>query len=355
MSTETAAAFGPSALELVARPLLRLVQQLTGMETTFITGIDWDEQHQDVLFSLNTGQMQIAEGGRVNWVDSMCRSMFLSGRSQTCAVGDQVTATSGAIASGMQSFFAVPILTGDSPIGTVCGASRRPIVLGDDKMESLQLVAEALQHLLQAVHAKAQAESRAQIAELAAQDARSAAEQQSSQLQHMEHLAHTDALTGLPNRRAFSARWEDALARSGRRGHTIGLMLIDADNFKTVNDSMGHLMGDAVLRAIGSALQVVAHSADVVARLGGDEFALAVTHADGRRLLAVAAEIRKLFAAAAAQLGVSTTLSIGIATSEECARHQLLAEADKALYRSKAAGGDRAELFTYPATIEGTR
>ena len=109
---------------------------------------------------------------------------------------------------------------------------------------------------------------------------------------------------------------------------------------------MGHLVGDSVLRAIGTTLQDVADHADLIARLGGDEFALAISHADDRRLQTLAEEIRAAFAQATARLVVGTTLSIGIASSADCPRHQLLAAADKALYRSKAAGGDRAELFT---------
>ena len=100
-----------------------------------------------------------------------------------------------------------------------------------------------------------------------------------------------------------------------------------------------------MLRAIGATLQAVAHTADVVARLGGDEFAFAISHTDGAHLLAVAENIRRLFAVAADELQVNTTLSIGLVSSEDCPRHRMLADADKALYRSKAAGGDRAELF----------
>lgn len=344
-SERSSAIADTSALEDVARPLLRLVQHISGMETSFVTAIDWDSQKQDVLFSLNTGEMQLPERSVVDWSDSMCRSVFLSGRSQSSAIGVEVPATSGAIALLMKSFFAVPILVDDIPIGTVCGASRRHIALDEFQVEAMQFIADALQHLLQTEQAKTQAEARAEHAELDARNARSEAERHAVDFQRMEHLAHTDMLTGLPNRRAFTARWEDELARSGRRGYPICLMLIDADNFKTVNDTKGHLTGDSVLRAIGATLLAVAHSPDVLGRLGGDEFALAITHTDGRSLQAVVENIRQLFAAATAELGVNTTLSIGMVCSDACPRHRMLAYADKALYRSKAAGGDRAELF----------
>jgi diguanylate cyclase len=346
-----------SALEHVARPLLRLVQHISGMETSFVTSIDWDSQTQDVLYSLNTGEMQVPEGSRIDWCDSMCRSMFLAGCSHTSAVGVEVPSTAGAIALKMTSFFHLPIMVGDTPIGTVCGASRRPIALSDAQIEGMQLIADALQQLVASNRAKIRANARAERAERQARDSRKDSDRHATESQQMEHLANTDILTSLPNRRAFTARWEDELARSGRRGYPIGLMLIDADHFKTVNDTMGHLMGDSVLRAIGGTLLAVAKTPDVVARLGGDEFALVITHTDARHLLVVAENIRQIFAAAAVELGVNTTLSIGTVSSEVCPRHELIAYADQALYRSKAAGGDRAELFTCgvvpPAPLTG--
>ena len=338
-------------LEQVARPLLQLIQHITGMETSFITAIDWENQQQDVLFSLNTGAMQLAEDSRVDWADSMCRSMFLAGLAQTSAVGVSVPATTGATALGMNSFFALPLLAGDCPIGTVCGASRRAVVLDDEQLVSMQLITDALQQLLQSEVIRRQAVARADLAERDAHDASSRAEFHARDARHMEALAYTDPLTGLPNRRAFTRHWEDALARSGRRHYPIGVLLIDVDRFKAVNDTRGHAKGDAVLAAVGASLQAIARNADLATRLGGDEFALAVTHTDGNGLLALAETIRRSFALAAIGLGVDATLSIGIASSDTCSRHQLLATADKALYESKSAGGDCARLATTPPCL----
>ena len=346
MDAPTIEPIDDSGLVQVSRPLLELVQFITGMESSFVTSIDWDALKQDVICSLNTGPMQVPEGSQVDWRDSMCRSMFLSGRSHTDAVGQQVPATPGAMALEMQSFFALPILIRDRPIGTVCGASRRQIQLGEEQMRAVGLIAQALQQLLQAVREKRDAEVRAKLAEVEARDAHLESRRHAQDSERMAHLAHTDVLTGLPNRRAFISRWEDELARSARRAYPIGLMLIDADRFKSVNDNFGHSKGDAVLRAIGTALLEVARSADTVARLGGDEFALVVAHCDAPALLAKAANIQRIFAQTAAELDVDTTLSIGIVTSDTCPRLRMLAEADAELYRSKAAGGDRAQLST---------
>lgn len=336
----------PSELEGAARPLLRLAQHLTGMESTFVTSINWESLDQTVLHSLNVGEMQVPEGMTVDWHDSMCRSLFLSGVAQSCDVGTEIPATGGAIALGMQTFVAVPIVLNQSAIGTICGASKRKIVLDDDQLKSLGLIGEALQQLVELERRRSSAQDRAAVAEEEAMDARLVAERHADEVLRLEHLANTDALTGLPNRRAFMARWEDELARSGRRHYPIGLMLIDADHFKAVNDSGGHALGDSVLRAIGTTLMSVAQSPDVVARLGGDEFALVATHTDPDHLATLATRIRQLFAVAAKELGVSTTLSIGMVSSLDCPRDKMLADADAALYRSKNSGGDAAQMYS---------
>jgi diguanylate cyclase len=338
-------ALPPSPLEQAARPLLLLAQSISGVESTFVTSIDWDMRSQKILFSANRGALDVVEGVALDWNDSMCRSLRVSGVEQSCSVGIDVTATPWAVANGIQTFFAVPILVDELTIGTVCGASQRKIVLGDAQLDGIRLIAEALQRLLEVDRDTSVAHARAEAAERDADQARGVAKRQAIRSQQMERLAYTDALTGLPNRRAFMARWESELARSGRGNTPIGLMLLDADRFKAVNDTAGHAMGDAVLRAIGATLMVVARPPDVVARLGGDEFALLTTHTDSAHLHDMAGKIGAQFRTFAAELGVDTTLSIGMVSSEHCARERMLADADHALYRSKDAGGDAARMF----------
>lgn len=324
---------------------MQLAQNISGVETTFVTSIDWDALRQTVLYAQNPSAVGVAEGVTVDWQDSMCRSLQLSGVEQSASVGSEVTATPWAAANRIQTFFAVPILVGDVTIGTVCGASENKIALDETQLAGIRLIAEALQCLLEVERATAIAHARAEAAERDAIEARRDTERQAIRSQHMEQLAHTDALTGLANRRAFMARWEDELARSGRRNYAIGLMLLDADRFKDVNDSEGHAMGDSVLRAIGETLKVVAPPPDVVARLGGDEFAVITTHTGGAHLEDLAARIGVQFKIAAAELGVNTTLSIGMVSSEHCPRERMLANADLVLYRSKDAGGNTSRMF----------
>lgn len=334
----------PTPLELAARPLLQLAQNISGVESTFVTSIDWDALSQAIVFASNHGALDVAEGVVLDWHDSMCRSLRLAGVVQSCSVGIQVTATPWAVANRIQTFFAMPLIVDEITIGTVCGASRRKIVLDRAQLDGLGLVAEALQRLLEVEREAASAHARADAAERDAELARVASESQAIHSQNMERLAHTDALTGLPNRRAFMARWEDELARSARRQYPIGLLLLDADRFKSVNDTEGHAMGDEVLRAIGATLTLVARPPDVVARLGGDEFAVFSPHTGTAHLEALAIRIGDQFKQVAAGLGVNTTLSIGMVSSEHCPRERMLVDADDALYRSKDAGGDASRM-----------
>ena len=300
-----------TALEQAARPLLELAQRITSLESTFVTAIDWDAQTQEILVAFNSGHLRMREGTKMAWGDSLSRQLLLSGRTHCSAIGSELAATRTSVELGIRSFAAVPIMHDDEMIGMVCGASSESVALDASQAEGLQLIADALQQLL---------------------DAQRAAEK-------FAKLAHTDSLTGLPNRRAFIARWEDELARSSRRLHPIGLMFIDADRFKAVNDTLGHEAGDALLRGIGATLQQVASPGDVLARLGGDEFAMATMHKSSAEMSRIAADIQARFERVASDLGVDATLSIGIAHSDSFPRDQLLVEADRAMYLSKFGQG----------------
>ena len=92
--------------------------------------------------------------------------------------------------------------------------------------------------------------------------------------ERIRHLAYYDSLTDLPNRTLFQNRLEMAVANAHRVGAPLSVLIMDLDGFKDINDTMGHLMGDAVLREIGRRLQAAVRESDTVARLGGDEFAV---------------------------------------------------------------------------------
>lgn len=325
---------GPSALEEVARPLLELMHLITGLETTFVTQIDWAAQDQEVLFSLNTAALEVAEGATLNWSDSMCRLAFLSGQEHTSDVRGQFPGSLGADHLGMQTFFAVPILADDRTIGTVCGASRSVVRMDARSLQLMRLVAQAM-----AVQLATEQESRAHR----------------RRADSAEVLALTDELTGISNRRAFTARWEEELARSGRHGSGIALLLIDIDEFKEINDKRGHPCGDDVLRAASRAIQAECRADDFPARTGGDEFAVVLSNGDAAGAVALGLRIQSAFAQACAGLGVPCTLSVGVSSDVGSHRRSMIVDADRALYRSKHGGRNRVEVWDERAASTSTR
>jgi diguanylate cyclase (GGDEF)-like protein len=166
----------------------------------------------------------------------------------------------------------------------------------------------------------------------------------------IRHLAYHDALTGLPNRALFHHRVERALVRARRRGTTVVVMWIDADNFKNVNDSLGHSAGDSLLKCLSDRMRATIRETDTIARLGGDEFGIVLTNANAPdyatqlawRLLTVAGQPMEFNGQQ-----VVSGISIGIATSatDGDQAETLLKNADLALYRAKADGRGTFRFF----------
>jgi diguanylate cyclase (GGDEF)-like protein/PAS domain S-box-containing protein len=166
----------------------------------------------------------------------------------------------------------------------------------------------------------------------------------------LEHLAFHDPLTGLANRALFVDHLEHALARIDRREEPIAVLFMDLDNFKVVNDSLGHEVGDQLLVAVGQRLEGYLRTGDVVARLGGDEFTVLMEGVSGAREAEEVAEriIRELRAPFSIEGHfIFVTASIGIALSDDAGREpgDLLRAADIALYRAKDKAKARYEVF----------
>jgi diguanylate cyclase (GGDEF)-like protein len=157
----------------------------------------------------------------------------------------------------------------------------------------------------------------------------------------VERLATHDPLTGLSNRRSFEDVLDREIKRARRRNEPLTLAMVDIDHFKSVNDSFGHPTGDAVLRAVATALVVNTKSFDVVARLGGDEFAVILPTCAASDAPSVAERLRRVCSEAAVTLQV--TVSVGWAGCPEDGIDtlSLVAAADSALYAAKRAGRDR--------------
>jgi len=185
----------------------------------------------------------------------------------------------------------------------------------------------------------------------AQEDLRFAAIQLQHDARRLEFLAHHDTLTGLPNRAMFADRAREAAAHARRHGKTAALLFLDLDNFKRVNDSLGHDVGDALLRIIASRLRASVRGEDFIARIGGDEFCVLLQSiAEPREAAAVAQkllhELGKGYRIGAHQ--VSSGASIGIACvpqdGEDVAT--LLRLADAAMYRAKDLGRNGYQFFS---------
>ncbi len=226
------------------------------------------------------------------------------------------------VADGIRAAMAAPVHEDGKPVGSLLVAS-----------SEARIYSAADQDLLVAF---------AEHASLALNDARTVAALESA-LDDATHKAFHDSLTGLPNRALFLDRLEHALARARRRGADVVVVFLDIDDFKVINDSLGHGSGDQLLVQIGERLRRCIRSADTAARLSGDEFALLLEDADDivevikfvERVLRVLGEAGTL-----GDRHVSVRVSAGIAVAESGGDDagDLLRNADMAMYRAKSAG-----------------
>lgn len=154
----------------------------------------------------------------------------------------------------------------------------------------------------------------------------------------LQRLAHTDALTQLANRRSFEETLEYQLALHKRQAITIGLMFLDIDHFKKINDIHGHGCGDEVLSKMGHILKTQMREVDTVARIGGEEFAIILPGVDEQGVYVAAERVRTKLASTKWNHG-TVTVSIGVTMVRPSdTRESVLQRADRALYQAKRAG-----------------
>jgi diguanylate cyclase (GGDEF)-like protein len=171
----------------------------------------------------------------------------------------------------------------------------------------------------------------------------------------IEELTTTDNLTGLPNRRRLAERVEDATAQSRRMGQGFALLLVDLDRFRQINDSLGHDVGDEVLRTVAQRIQGCLRSGDEIARLGGDQFAMLVPGADANAAETLARRVLNAVGQPCGTEGAAFTLtcSIGVALCPEHGRgiDDLVRHAESAMREVKDAG--RANFRVHQPRVEG--
>jgi len=216
------------------------------------------------------------------------------------------------------SFMAVPLKVGPDVVGIVCVSDRvdgRPFTRRDLGILRYLIAPAALALGLEAARREARASA---------------------------HAAMIDPVSGLFNRRHFHLRIEEEMQRASRHGTLVGLLMLDIDDFKGINDQFGHVVGDAVIRDVADILRQAVRRFDVCARYGGDEFVVIMADADEERLQGVAERIRRNIDAYRSldSFGsvVTTTVSIGCTLASAGGPREVMDRADQALYAAKNAG-----------------
>ncbi|MES2537091.1 MAG: EAL domain-containing protein [Pseudomonadota bacterium] len=168
---------------------------------------------------------------------------------------------------------------------------------------------------------------------------------------YISHMAHHDALTGLPNRVMLQASLSQALARARRHKDSVAVVFIDLDNFKNINDSLGHHVGDVLLKAVAERLQHCLRQGDLVARLGGDEFVIILTtqpHSNEAALVAgkVLTILEPPFSTDGHAFYISGSIGISIYPTDGETVERLMQAADTAMYHAKEKGRGNYQFFT---------
>ncbi len=171
-----------------------------------------------------------------------------------------------------------------------------------------------------------------------------------AQQERIHHQAYHDALTGLPNRASFTEHLEAAMRRAKRAGWPLGLLFIDLDLFKRVNDSLGHDAGDRLLRVAAERIRRAVREADLLFRMGGDEFTVLLEDVRGpEEAAAVAGRVLEAMAEPLElqhqELSVSASIGIALYPRDDVVGERLLKSADAAMYRAKELGRNRYAFF----------
>ncbi len=174
---------------------------------------------------------------------------------------------------------------------------------------------------------------------------------------HIEFLAHHDALTALPNRAVMESRFVQAVADAARSGTHVALMFLDLDSFKSVNDSLGHPVGDELLKGVAQRLDGFARASDIVGRQGGDEFLIVFTGlaSDADAVLAadrLMQEFKTPFVIDGHEIATSLSVGVALYPRDGADFSTLLKKADIAMYQAKAAGRDAWRQFSDHMHVE---
>jgi diguanylate cyclase (GGDEF)-like protein len=178
--------------------------------------------------------------------------------------------------------------------------------------------------------------------------------------QRLWYLANYDSLSGLPNRNLLYDRLDQALANAERSATAIGVMMLDLDGFKQVNDTLGHAAGDELLSQWSKRIARIMRKTDTLARLGGDEFCAVVANLSDPTHAAVIAEhvlcaMHYPFRIQGREVRIGTSIGIATSHTDGSNKESLLRAADQAMYRAKRAGKNTYVFYTQPVSGHGVQ
>lgn len=312
-------------LEAHVRPLLELLQSVTGLESTYLTAVHLDRDVQEIVFASNRSpeRFEIPEGAHVPWADTLCKRALDEGRPFCDDVAGHWGDSDAARDLGIATYLSEPVRVGDGELyGTLCAASGDRRAVPEQARRLLRMFATLVAR--QVERDQLLARLRAERHEFAT-------------------AAMTDALTGLPNRRALTEALTRALANAARGGTTVVVAYADLDGFKQVNDRFGHEAGDRFLVQVARRWRDGLRDGDLIARIGGDEFVVLAfaTGADPQadaealraRVAALATGVFDLGDANLAYDGPSVGAVASSGVDEDAAA--VLRRADRAMYAAK--------------------
>jgi diguanylate cyclase len=311
------------SLEALTRPLLEMLEVVTGLESTYLTSIDEENAVQSIQMARNAGDLMIPEGLTVPWSDTLCKRCLEQGQQVVSNVSEVWGDSQAAAALGIQTYASAPVRgTNGEVIGTLCAAGKSSRELGPRARSALNLFSKLIgEHI----------EREKLLAELRRSN------------EYLRTYSLTDSLTELPNRRALYEELGRLLARAARDGSYVLVGMIDLDGFKQINDKYGHVAGDDLLKQCAARLSGIIRKSDMVARFGGDEFAFVgpgpVDEEEASRSAAeVAARIAEVtegtYALRATRLAYPGA-SAGVVAVRFVSVDQAIGAADAAMYEAK--------------------
>ena len=299
------------SVEELSRPLLDALHDLTGLASTYLTVIHERDDEQEIRYSLNTRDgFALPEGLRVPWADTLCKRALDEGRPCTVDVPGTWGDSQVAADLGIEVYVSVPVSLADGRVwGTLCAADSQQADV-EEHLPTMRLFSRLIAAEVERTEAVERASERARAAEL---------------------LADTDALTGLTSRRVVEP-WLDQQLPALDPGDVVVAAFVDVDDFKAVNDELGHAAGDRVLVEVAHRLRAASRPGDLVARLGGDEFLVA---ARMPRQVADTWSVRLRSTSVFETEERVVRTSVGIAQRGDGDASALLEAADRAMYAAK--------------------